>query len=356
MEFRVAPTRNDVAAGYNTAMNTSDDHEPPTSKRQVEESDIGPEPDWLIDDTTSDFDAPAQPLTAEFAPVVIEASPVLETKSGPQEHPWLWGLVPLVFVFVVGLIAWFSTYQALNGTTIWRELSKLNPALLPARWTMLMWWVLLPLLGAHLALAIIPAGREPARIKLTGPLITATMIGAAIWMLAQIWHWHLAGLIAIAIATGLLAVCYLFAIRADRTHHQWRQSLAVIALGANTAFSTLLLAITWQSHWHQPFGTRGTGVLITLALVIVAAVLALFFKEGIYPLVLAIWFLGVAQHQWAHDKTMSLSAIVALIFTVILAGLGNILAMESRRDSGIASPPQNRTRTSFFRRSQNPPT
>lgn len=354
MDFRVAPTRNDRAAGYNTAMNTSDDHEPPTSKRQVDESDIGPEPDWLIDDTTSDFDEPAQPLTAEFAPVVIESKPTPEPTSSTREHPWLWGLIPLVFVFVVGLIAWFSTYQALNGTTIWRELNTLNPALLPARWTMLIWWVLLPLLGAHLALAIMPAGRESARIRLTGPLITTAMIGAAIWMLAQIWHWHLAGLVSITIATGSLAACYLLAVRADHINHHWRQSLAVIALGANTAFSTMLLVITWQSHWHQPFGARGTGVLITLALVIIAVILAVFLKEGIFPLVLAIWFLGVAQHQWSHDKTMSLSAIVALIFTVILAGLGNILAMESRRDSGIASPPQNRTRTSFFRRSQNP--
>lgn len=334
-------------------MSTTNDDVPQPDKRQADDSDLGPEPEWLLDDGSEPEEASTQPQTALIPIPHVEAEPLPLPPTQKKEHPWLWGLVPLVLVGVVGLVAWFSTMQHLNNTSVWNELRQESIALLPARWTMLMWWIILPLLLIYLIWSMTPAGRAATHIRRTGPALVAALVSSVIWVVSQIWHWHEVGLASIAITTVLVTVCYLTALL-EKSVAGWKRILAVSSLGAASAYSLMLWVITWEQHWQQPLGMRGTAVVVVLILVFVAALMSLVLKDPVFSIVLALWFLGVAQQQWGTDKAVSLTAIVALIFTVIIVGLSVLLTIEQPRPMPESTTAR-RGRTSFFRKSPNSP-
>lgn len=330
------------------------DDEPQPDKRQADDSDLGPEPDWLMDDAEEYTEPTTEPQTAIIPIPHVEAEPLPAPSISPKpEHPWLWGLIPLVLAGVVGLVAWFSSMQDLNNTSVWNELRKEHIALLPARWTMLMWWIILPLLVIYLIWSMTPAGRVATHIKRTGPLLVVALVSSIIWVVSQLWHWHYAGLISIALATVLVMACYLTALL-DKAAAGWKHTLAVSALGAASAYTLMLWVVTWEQYWQQPLGIRGTAVVAVLVLVFVAALMSLVLKDPVFSIVMTLWFLGVAQQQWGSDKAISLTAIVALIFTVIIAGLGVLLIIEQPQQMPESTTPR-RGRTSFFRKTESVP-
>lgn len=340
-------------------MNTNDDHDLPIDKRQVDEPDLGAEPDWLSDadiETTTIDDTTAPAKVAADIPQQEIKTEIPAAQSGiPRERPWLWGAVPLCLVGLAALIAWLSTLQSLDNTTIWAELRTHEIGLLPSRWSMLMWWCVLPVLAIFLVWAITPGGRIATHIKITGPLVSAAVVATIVWMFAQIWQWEWIGFVSIGIATGLVLICHLAALLHHKNAGQsWQRWLTVGALGASSAYSLMLLVITYQQTLTQPFGVRGTSLLILTAVLIVSAILSLFLRDGVFALVVTIWFIGIAQMQWSTDKVLSFAAIVALVLTAILTVIGVLLASErphSESDEAIMS---HRSRTNFFRRAKEP--
>lgn len=403
-------------------MKNADDSTP-SQNILPEDSDLGPEPDWLLDDDVQEqtvesapkdekslgegaqsadtraadselpvedtetdselqsvehgpMDAdviqesesmpppPPSPMepgtTAEFLPSRANATtsdtdepgvPATEKKS----HPWLWGLTPFVLLLATGLIAWFGTTQTLNGLATWDAIRSQSPPLLPARWAMMIWWLVLPLMMIFLIYGSLPAGRDVTRIKFTGPLVTIGLGATAFWIFAQHWQWEVAGIVSMAIASLATLTTYLLVVLGPNIQNLRQRMIAVVPLSAALGYSVMLTVLAWQSYSSQPFGERGSSVLFALLLVVIAAVFAFFLRDGLFPLVLAIWFGGVVHQQWGEDAVISLVAAVAVLFTGALAVLGTILASESHRPSLTTSVENRRGRTSFFKKSEDSP-
>ena len=341
-------------------MTTLNDDEPPQDKRQDDDSDLGPEPSWLADPAESTaapddvtVEVPVQPVAEAVA--IPRAQPEPVPTAARKQHPWLWGAIGLLFAGAAALVAWFSTMQELNDTTIWTELQSQQAALLPAQWTMLLWWAVLPLLAIYLIWSMTSPGQKITRVKLTGLLMIVALGSTILWMVSQLWQWEEVALISIAVATASIGICYVVALL-GQVESRWHRVLATAPLGAATAFAAMLLVITWEQDWQQPLGVRGTAVVITLVLVLLAALVSLVLKEPVFPLVLTIWFLGVVPQQWDADKAISLTALVALVFTAVITGLGVLLGLEDQRPTAETTPAASRSgRIKFFNRSQNPP-
>lgn len=350
-------------------MNTHDD-DAPTNKRQGDEPDLGPEPDWLLDDEPV-TDAVTEPVIEResMSPPRTEPRAVSEPLEGRsitissapaamaarRERPWMWWGIPLLLLVITAVVAWFGSNRGLNDLTTWATLRFQHPGLLPARWSMLMWWVVLPLLGMFLIYSAMPAGRALTRITRSGPLVAVSLIASMTWLVAQHWRWEEVAFAAMLISVAALLVTILMIALSPLITRMWQRVFAVLPLTAALGYGIMLLTLSWQEMSSQPFGTRGTSLLFLLLLVIVAAVFAFFMRDGVLALVFTIWFLGVAQQQWGNDAVISLSAIVALIITAALAAMGFILAVESHRPSLTAQITNRRGRVNFFRRSENTP-
>lgn len=321
-----------------------------------------PEPEWLsADDLSEPVKEPAPPdpeptaelpETVEQAPVPADSRPVTSAEQ-IKSHPWLWGAIPLLLLLATGIIAWFGTTQTLNDFTTWDAIRAQNPPLLPARWAMTIWWLVLPLMAVFLIYGALPAGRAVTRIKITGPLISVALIATSVWIFAQHWQWELTGIASMGIAAVATLASYLLVVLGPHITKIRQRMIAMIPLSAALGYSIMLTVLAWQSYSSQPFGDRGSSVLFALLLVITAAVLAFFLRDGLFSLVLAIWFAGVVHQQWGEDAVISLVAVVALLFSAALAGLGTILAMESHRPSLTTSANTHRSRIAFFRRDKN---
>lgn len=364
-------------------MNTND-HEAPDRNRQTDDTDLGPEPDWLTDDIDTP-EEPGQPAPDMSAPPRRDPTPepivlavprdepveasatayratrepiegeAITPTSGPLARgpkPWmLWG-IPLGLTAILAFIAWWGSTRGMNGITTWSALRFEHPGLLPARWTMLMWWVVLALAAGFLVYSALPAGRAITRIKRTGPLVAVAVITTAIWIFAVHWRWDGTAIITIVVTLGTLLASYLVVALNPDISRLGQRLFGVIPLSAGVGFAVMLLVISWQGYSAQPLGTRGTSILFLLLLVIIAAVFAFFVRDGVISLVFTIWFLGVAQHQWGEDSVISLSAIVALILTAATAAMGFILAVESHRPSLTSQVTDQRgTRIRFRRKS-----
>lgn len=383
-------------------MKNADDSKP---SRNIlpDDSDLGPEPDWLLDEDVQDpptepasqpqetavgpepvsespvnepggsakepvesYDPPPPPPQQEVAttiefeshPVPDETTPTGEEQPGGTEkksHPWLWGLTPFILLLATGLIAWFGTTQTLNDLATWDAIrAQQPPPLLPARWAMTIWWLVLPLMMVFLVYGSLPAGREVTRIKFSGPLISIGLGATALWIFAQHWQWEVIGIVSMGIAALAMLATYLLVALGPSIQSVRQKMIAMIPLSAALGYSVMLTVLAWQSYSSQPFGERGSSVLFALLLVVIAAVFAFFLRDGLFALVLAIWFAGVVHQQWGDDAVVSLIAAVASLFTGALAVLGTILATESPRPSLTTSVENRRGRTSFFRKSSDP--
>ncbi len=379
-------------------MNNADDSTPP-KKSLPEHPDLGPEPDWLVDEDVQG--PPAEPAVQsshpEGEPESVTADPedepgrtveepavtpdppppppqheiatTIEFESDPgpgalqaaedaassptekQGHPWIWGLTPFVLLLATGLIAWFGTAQTLNDLATWDAIRAQQPPLLPARWAMTTWWLVLPLMMVFLVYGSLPVGRAVTRIKITGPLISIGLAATALWIFAQHWQWDVIGIASMGIAALSMLATYLLVALGPAIQNIRQRMIAMIPLSAALGYSVMLTVLAWQSYSSQPFGERGSSVLFALLLVVIAAVFAFFLRDGLFALVLAIWFAGVVHQQWGEDAVISLIAAVAALFTVALAVLGTILATESHKPSLTTSVEHRRGRTSFFSRS-----
>lgn len=397
---RLAPTDGFVSAGYNSAMNTADDGTT-DNNRQPDESDIGPEPDWLIDDEPGshapepdlppveedvDLDAvepepdlppaddgaeraPAQQMASARVPVAEQDQPtveyvpveeprVLQSEVAEQQQPrsrmrpWMWAALPFVLLIATGIIGWFGGTQSLNNVTTWEALRTRQSPLFPAEWTMQIWWAVLALLGVFLIYGLLPAGRAITRIRITGPLVSIALVATSLWVFAQHWNWDIVGLVSILVGLAAITAAYFLVTLGPGITNIRQRIFAVIPLSAALAFGVMLTILTWQNYSSQPFGERGSSILFVFLLIVVTAVFSFFLRDGLFGLVLAIWFAGVVQQQWGHDTAMSLIAVVATLFCAALAVMGTILATESHRPSLTTSVASGRGRTSFFRRSK----
>jgi hypothetical protein len=300
-------------------------------------------------------EASATAFRATREPIQGEAITPTSGPLAPRLKPWmLWG-VPLGLAAILAFIAWWGSSRGMNGITTWSALRFEHPGLLPARWAMLMWWVVLALVAGFLIYSALPAGRAVTRIQRTGPLVTAALITTAIWIFAVHWRWDGTAIITIVISLGTLLASYLVVALNPDISRLGQRLFGVIPLSAAVGFAVMLLVISWQGYSTQPLGSRGTSLLLLLLLVIIAAVFAFFVRDGVISLVFTLWFLGVAQQQWGEDTVISISAIVALILTAATAAMGFILAVESHRPSLTAQVTDGRSTKIRFRRKSGDP-
>lgn len=374
-------------------MNT-DDHDARDRNRQAGESDLGPEPDWLMDDAaqnTETFPDRAEPVAppqresratsepigdeAEADEPQREAPPQREFRAGKEpieadavavasspavvktrrSKPWFWSAVPLLVLVVTAIIAWFGSSQGLNSINTWSALRFQHAGLLPARWSMLMWWIVLPLLAVFLVYSALPAGREITRIKRTGPLLVIGLIGACLWVFAQHWRWEEISVVAMLVSLAAVLLSYLTVALNHNITRVWQRVFALVPLSVALGFTIMLLTLSWQGYSNQPFGERGASIIFLVLLLIVAAVLSFFVRDGVPALVFTIWFLGVAQQQWGDNAVISLSAIVAVVLSAAIAALGFILAVESHRPSLTTQISKSGGRVRFFGKSEKTP-
>ena len=367
----------------------NDDHESPDRNRQADEADLGPEPDWLTAlDEPADDSAPKQPADehspsqetveqppepevntrpdpatspqpmvdyrASSEPIEGEVVAVSSTPAAPavrKERPWLYWAVPMLLLVVTAAIAWYGSTQGFNSFRTWSRLRFDHAGLLPTRWAMLMWWIILPLLGVFLVYGAMPAGREIARIKRTGPLITVALGASILWIFAQHWRWEEVALISMVIGLATMLTAYLLVALNKHIAKRMQRIIAVVPLSAALGFTFMLLTISWQNYSTEPFGARWTSILLIFLLLVAATIFSFFMHDGVVALVFTIWFLGVAIQQWGNDAVISLSAIIAMILAAVIAGLGFIMSAESHRPSLTAQVSNRRGKVNFFRKS-----
>lgn len=375
----------------------NDDHESPDRNRQVDDSELGPEPEWLamLDEPADDSatnaipDEPAvepdtsantpdpepetfrperqpnpeaglseQPVAVQSTasePIEGKAVAVSSMSAEPavrKERPWLFWAVPLVLLLVSAAIAWYATNEGLNSFRTWSRLRFDHAGLLPTRWAMLMWWNVLPLLGVFLVYSALPAGREITKIKRTGPLIGLGLAASILWIFAEHWRWGEVALVSMIIAVAAVLGSYLLVALNKHIEKRMQRLIAVVPLSAALAFSIMLLTISWQNYSTEPFGARWTSILFLFLLLVIATIFSFFIHDGVVAVVFTVWFLGVGIQQWGNDAVISLGAIVTMILTAIVAGLGFIMSAESHRPSLTAQVTNRRGRVNFFRKSE----
>lgn len=391
-------------------MNT-DEHESTDKNRQADESDLGPEPDWLLDQPSGADDSapeesiavppqvsdaemrapqpdsvedPAPAFQSDFADVkprtepdtveqpVVEYQPSTDPIEGKavavasapaapvapvvrKQRPWLFWAVPLLLVVITAVVAWFGSTQGLNNLQTWSTLRFQHTGLLPVRWAMLMWWIVLPLLAVFLIYSALPAGKELTRIKRTGPLLSVGLIASIVWIIAQHWRWDEVALIAMVVSLIAILATYLLVALNKQISKVMQRVFAVVPLSAALGFTFMLLTISWQNYSTEPFGNRGTSIMFLFLLLVVATLISFFIHDGVVATVFTVWFLGVAIQQWNNDSVISLGAIVTTILTAIVAVLGFIMAAESHRPSLTTQVTNRRGRVNFFRKSENTP-
>lgn len=299
----------------------------------------------------SQFVKPAKPVDdpIETTAIAISSEPVAPTQAR-STHPLLFSAIPAILLVILSVLAWIATNQSLNDITTWSALKNQGALLLPARWSLFMWWVAAPLLGVFLVYSMLPGGREITRIRLTGPLLAIALIGTGVWMVAQHWRWEPAGVISAIIASSAMLIAFLLVALSRSITHFWQRLLAVLPLSVGLAYGAMLLTLAWQHFSDQPFGQRGTTILIMFAAVLVAAIISFFLHDGAFSMVLTIWFLGVAQQQWGEDALVSLSSILVVIITATLATMGVILSIDSHKPAFTTEMPPKRGRISFRKR------
>lgn len=329
------------------------------TNRQAVEPDIGPEPAWLVDqddDATEVIEGTARVKdtgTVDIDLIETVEKDIQRFSMVERMHPWLRSVIPFLLLMITGGIAWLGTGQTFNEITTWESLGLKQPGLFPARWTMVLWWITLPLMAIFLIYATLPKGRLVTHIKTTGPLIELALISTSFWLLAQHWQLHIAAFISICIALVATMVNYSL-VAFSRTLNTNRQRVfAVVPLSAALAHGVMLVTISGQNAIGIPFGTRAFSIVFMFVLLLVAAMFAFFLRDGAFAAILSIWFAGVAHQQWHSDLVVSLIAGVTTVFTVVLGVMGMLLAMESSRPSFTVDLGSGRNRTSFFRKSKN---
>jgi hypothetical protein len=298
----------------------------------------GPRPDEL------DVPAPATRARA------LEAPPPPSRRRVDTSSEWFWPVVNLLGLVAVVAINALANTIPFNGQTTGEVLTKDPIHFQPAGWTFSIWSLIYLLLAVFVAYAFLPVGRLDPRMQRIAPLFLVSNIANIGWLVA--WHWEQWNLtlVAFAVLIAALALIYL-GLRRGRRRVQpptaerlmvWTPfsvyfGWATVAFLANVA---VWLDRTDRELWGMD--GRWTAVTLLAVAVLVATLLATWWRDPAYAVAVAWALMGIVAEQWDRSMLVAFAAVVALVLVAALTIFGSLLAFELRVTGHVLPAPARR--------------
>ncbi len=259
---------------------------------------------------------------------------------------WHWPLINLLGLLVVLAINFLANWIPFNNQTTGEVLTK-NPIFFqPAGWAFIIWGVIYALLLVFVIYSLLPGGRRSRRVRRIGPVFLVANIANAVWLF--FWHWEqfLLSVIAMGILLLSLIVIYILSRRADgdgrvptRTQQFAIQIPFSLYLGWISVASIANVSV-WLDRrgWDGgPFSPQVWSVIMILVGVALAAVIALFRQDAVFPLVFVWSYIAITQQQWSDSKFVAIFAAIGAVIAAALTVAAFMLSFDRRAMSGLYS-------------------
>jgi len=319
----------------------------------------------LVDDAGEDAPSSATAPVGPPVDAVRESSPTEAVPVGPspratgthtvvvplveRDISWYWPLASLVGLLVVIGINLLANAWEFNGNTTGEVVNKDPVPFQPAGWVFSIWGLIYVLLLFFVVYGLFPAGRRNARLQRISPLFLVANIANVAWIF--LWHWEqfLGSLVAILVLLAALVFIYLgLRVRNPIRRNEratrprlltrlvlWVPFSVYLAWVIVAALANLMVWLDREGWDGGPFSYNVWAVLFMIAATLVAALFTFAARDGLVPLVLAVAFVGIAQHTWGDSTFASIAAIVLAVVAVGLAGLAWVLAFERDSDRDV---------------------
>jgi len=287
-------------------------------------------------------------------------SVAITDRPTPRDRSWTWPAINAVGLAVVVLVNFLANALEFNGQSTGDVVNQDPVPFQPAGWVFSIWGVIYVLLLLFVIYGFLPGGRRNVRLRRISPLFLVSNIANVTWIV--LWHYEqfVASLVTILVLLGSLLAIYI-GLRIRNPLHRagtakppWYLRLATwvpfsVYLGW-VCVATLANVMVWwdRSGWDGgPFSYNVWAMVFMAIGAAVAAGFAVLSRDILVPLVFAVAYVGIADHNWGEATSVSIVAIVFAVVCVALAGLAWVLAFDhdtdrnpfSRKATGGAPPP-----------------
>jgi len=259
---------------------------------------------------------------------------------------WHWPVINLVGLLVVLGVNFLANWIPFNHQTTGEVITKHPIFFQPAGWAFIIWGVIYALLLVFVAYSLLPGGRRSRRVRRIGPVFLVANIANVVWLF--FWHWEqfLLTVIFMGILLLSLIVIYILSRRADgdgRVPTRMQQFAIQIPfslyLGWISVASIANVAV-WLDRrgWDGgPFAPQVWAVIMILAGVALAAAVALFRQDAVFPLVFVWSYIAIAQQQWSDSKLVAIFAGIGAVAAAALTVAAFMLSFDRKAMAGIYS-------------------
>lgn len=286
----------------------------------------------------------------ETSPVTVPPTP--EESTAPVWHdqpasvgepavpsggtPWLWPVLGLIGVADWLVYAWLERERPVDAAAL---AAAWPVPLRAASWTLWLVPAVWLLTAIFFVAAIFPQGRRLTRVTLVGPLWFVAA-GVGIFGVASGFHARFRDALLLSVfEAGVLLLIVVLLQQREQSPGRWRALRRMMvslpfAFGLAWAVQRSAVALQmWQAvgGWNGgPFGLRGWAASLLLVGVLLAAFVGLFLRQPLFSLAVAIDDIGIAQEQWGNEVLVTIVAIVATVFCVLIAVAGLVAMMDGR--------------------------
>jgi hypothetical protein len=296
-------------------------------------------------ETTPLASTPVAPIAPPAPAPTIVMAPAPE-----RDTSWYWPIANLVGLLVVIGVNYLANAWEFNGHTTGEVVNADPVPFQPAGWVFSIWGLIYVLLLVFTVYGLLPAGRHNARLQRISPLFLIANVANVAWIV--LWHWEqfLGSLIAIVVLLAALLGIYV-GLRARNPMRKSGPAVQPRFLTRLVLFAPFSIYLAWVvvaslanlMVWFDragrdggPFSQNTWAVLLMVAATLVGALFALVARDVLVPLVLAVAFVGIAQHAWGESAFVSITAIVVAVVALGLAALAGVLSYERGSNQGAS--------------------
>lgn len=345
----------------------------------TDEPDQPEQPTMPIDDAAVQVvtppvvhDIPPDPMPDAVEPVAMEPEPLAGAAvpfatstpavdaQATRDSSWTWPLFNLVGLIVVVAVNFAANYFEFNGFTTGDVVNRNPVQFQPAGWVFSIWGVIYLLLAVFVVYGLLPAGRKNPRLQRISPLFLVANIANVVWIF--FWHWQQ---FSASLGTMLVLLVSLIGIyvgirarnplRRDREHpveQPGRLEKLVLRVPFSVYLGWVLVAsLANLMVWFDRTGRDGGvfsqswwAIILMTAGTLVAALFMATSRDAIIAAVMAVAFVGIAQHNWGESTMVSVAAIVFTVIAAGIAGMAFVMAFdrETNRSPFGGSPEEGR--------------
>lgn len=249
----------------------------------------------------------------------------------PAPVGWRW----LAAAAVLGCILlnyWWNAHPA-NGQSMGQVSARYPTLLTPAGWAFGIWGVIFLALALYAAWQLLPAQRANPLPDAVAVPLTVANVAAGLWVVAFGYEQIAACTALMLLTLGALVLGYGRARRlvlsgSSPRPSSWPLSLFLGWISVATAVN-LTLALR-EAGWEAPLNVSVLLAVVLLAVVVMLGLLlGFFFRDAVYPLVLAWGLLGIWAVRRADLPELGWLALAGAV--VLVLAFVSILGRSLRR-------------------------